>query len=142
MALSETWLDDSISDTELALENYNLFRKERNRHGGGVAVYVRSPLTVSSLDSVKSTESSFESLWISISGCQLPSSVAFCVCYRPPSSSSNFVDSFSSDIKSVLAVSRLIVVCGDFNVNLLNNSSLTTKFHNCCLLYTSDAADE
>ena len=79
MALSETWLDDSISDMELALVNYNLYRKYRNCHGGGVAVYVKSSLTctVSSLDSVVATQSSFESLWISVSGRQLPSSVAF-----------------------------------------------------------------
>ena len=81
MALSETWLDDSISDMELALVNYNIYQKYRNCHGGGVAVYVKSSLTftVSSLDSVVATQS-FESLWISVSGRQLPSSVAFGIC--------------------------------------------------------------
>ena len=29
-----------VSDSELSLDNYQLFRFDRNRHGGGVAIYV------------------------------------------------------------------------------------------------------
>lgn len=42
-------------------------------------------LTVSSVDSAVASQSSFESLWISISGCQLPPSVAVGIGYRPSS---------------------------------------------------------
>ena len=31
----ETWLDDRVSDSELSLDNYQLFRFDCNRHGGG-----------------------------------------------------------------------------------------------------------
>ena len=32
----ETWLDHSISDNELLVPNYQLFRLDKNRHGGGM----------------------------------------------------------------------------------------------------------
>ena len=40
VCIVETWLDDRVSDSELSLDNYQLFRFDRNRHGGGVAIYV------------------------------------------------------------------------------------------------------
>ena len=40
----ETWLDNDIVDNELILPNCQLFRKDRNRQGGGVAIYVSDAL--------------------------------------------------------------------------------------------------
>ena len=39
MALVETWLYDSVLDVELQLPAYNLYKRDRDRHGGGIAVY-------------------------------------------------------------------------------------------------------
>jgi len=36
--LTETWLDDTISDHEILPSEYSLYRWDRNRHGGGVAI--------------------------------------------------------------------------------------------------------
>ena len=42
ITVSDTWLDQSISDIDLALPSYQLpIRLDRNRHGGGVAIYVK-----------------------------------------------------------------------------------------------------
>ena len=40
LALSETWLNDSVSDSEIDIHGYVVVRKDRNRHGGGVCLYV------------------------------------------------------------------------------------------------------
>ena len=40
LALNETWLDESFTDEELSLQGYNIMRRDRNRDGGGVAVYI------------------------------------------------------------------------------------------------------
>ena len=40
ICIVETWLDISVLDNEIVLSGYQLFRLDRNRHGGGVAVYV------------------------------------------------------------------------------------------------------
>ncbi len=39
-AISETWLDDSIKDSEICPPGYTVFRNDRNRNGGGVAIFV------------------------------------------------------------------------------------------------------
>lgn len=44
ICISGTWVDDFIYDTEICIENYNIIRKERNRHSGGVCIYIRSDL--------------------------------------------------------------------------------------------------
>ena len=36
---TETWLNSTISDSEICLDNYSLYRNDRtDRHGGGVAI--------------------------------------------------------------------------------------------------------
>ena len=41
LIISETWLDNSVFDSEITIPNYVVCRNDRNRHGGGVCVYVR-----------------------------------------------------------------------------------------------------
>ena len=40
----ETWLCDEITDCEIAIPDFCVTRLDRNRHGGGVAFYVKSCL--------------------------------------------------------------------------------------------------
>ena len=42
IGISETWLDDSITDAEIAISGYSVLRLDRNRDGGGVCVYIRN----------------------------------------------------------------------------------------------------
>ena len=46
LSINETRLDESISNDEVGIPGYNLFRKDRNRFGGGVAIYTRNILNV------------------------------------------------------------------------------------------------
>ena len=41
----ETWLSAEILDAEISIQGYQCFRCERNRHGGGIVVYVRDCLS-------------------------------------------------------------------------------------------------
>ena len=63
IGITETWLDSSISDSEIDLLGYSVHRLDRrnDRRGGGVALYI--------LDNVKHTvrrdlEDNFEVIWI------------------------------------------------------------------------------
>ena len=40
ISVTETHLDHTIKDNDIELNNYRLFRKDRTRMGGGVAIYV------------------------------------------------------------------------------------------------------
>ena len=46
ITLTETWLDDNFLDSELHLNDYNIFRKDRsNRHGGGVLLAIKDQIS-------------------------------------------------------------------------------------------------
>ena len=44
MTLSETHLCTIIDDSEIRIPGYTLIRRDRNRSGGGVAMYIRNNL--------------------------------------------------------------------------------------------------
>lgn len=80
--LTETWLDDSISDSDISIDNYSLNRNDRNCNRGCVCDFVRSDVNYyvkSDLDN----EDDIEVLLLDIC---LPKSkpVLLGVCYRPP----------------------------------------------------------
>lgn len=52
MVISETWLKKSISNHDIAIEGYNVFRTNRKSKGGGVAMYIKSNLHATVLKSV------------------------------------------------------------------------------------------
>ena len=40
ICINETKLDDSIDDSLVDIDGYAIIRKDRNKHGGGVALYI------------------------------------------------------------------------------------------------------
>ena len=45
IGISESKLDDSVVISEIQISEYDLLRCDRNRHGGGVACYIRNDLS-------------------------------------------------------------------------------------------------
>ena len=50
VTLSETWLDKDILDKEININQYNLERKDRNRNGGGTAIYIQERLPYQTIE--------------------------------------------------------------------------------------------
>ena len=44
-AINESKIDDSVMDGEISIPGFNLIRKDRNRAGGGVVLYIRDNLS-------------------------------------------------------------------------------------------------
>ena len=42
ISITETWLDYTVTDNEIKIDRYNVFRKDRDREGSGVCVHVRT----------------------------------------------------------------------------------------------------
>ena len=104
------------------MPGYALFRKDRNKFGGGIIIYVKEYLTSCFYDS--SDLKFCESLFLSI---QIENTEEIIVgeIYKPPSQNTgNFLDSFSSFLETVPS-SKHTVICGDFNLDFLSSS------HNC-----------
>ena len=44
LAISESWLDSSVNDSEITIQGYLCDRKDSNRQGGGVSLFIREDL--------------------------------------------------------------------------------------------------
>ena len=77
LGLAETKVDDSISDSSISIPGFELFRRDRNRHGGGVALYARSTLQ----PTLECSHSDLEALVVKL--CK--PNIYFTVTYLPPS---------------------------------------------------------
>ena len=84
ISLNETMLDISISNHEIKINGYDIVRKDRNRHGGGVAIYIRNTINYSIRDDL--TDENLETITLEITK---PKSKPFLInsWYRPPNSS-------------------------------------------------------
>ena len=51
--LTETWTKYTMTDQELSIPGYKLFRKDRKGRVGGVAFYVRNDVTVNRRDDLR-----------------------------------------------------------------------------------------
>ena len=101
ICLVETWLDETITDKELSLPNYDIVRLDHNRHGGGLLIYVNSCFSYSH---VVSGSNSLELIVLTVN-----ETIGLSLFYRPPSSQSYVLDNL------------LIELCSHINVNLLSN---------------------
>ena len=131
ICIVESWLSSEIENNEITIDNYQLVRHDRNRHGGGVHMYVKSCLSVNVL-SVGYCD--LELLVVSVSCLYRPLVKAcYCLFYRPPSSSYDMFNVLCSALHS-LSPSNFdsLVLLGDFNVDYLSpQSALYKYFCNC-----------
>lgn len=114
IAITETHLDNNIPDG-LISQNYlwNVFRRDRNRYGGGVALLTKIPCKKRS--DLQSTHG--EDLWIEINA--NGQQIIVGVVYRPPYSTPEKIDLFITELEESLrkALSSKPILCllGDFN---------------------------
>ena len=82
ICITETWLDNCITNDELKISGFNLLRLDRNQHGGGIVLYIKN---IFSHNIIFLGNCTFECIVVSV----LIGSCKFCICllYRPPSSS-------------------------------------------------------
>jgi hypothetical protein len=84
VAITETWITHDMTDGELRLEGFDLFRMDRvSRKGGGVALYIRAGWQVERQDNLSGKYE--EALWCLVKTPEANLLVG--VCYRSPSSS-------------------------------------------------------
>ena len=120
MALTETWLSESITDEQIDVTSYaKAFRADRrgSRKGGGVCCYVRDDIFCKQILNVLLPPDSIECLGLILPTCKL----VIILVYIPPNLSSaenkNVLNFFLNDIDKALEClpdGRLILM-GDFN---------------------------
>ena len=126
VAITETHLDQSVNSAELFPSNYRVYRRDRNRRGGGVLVAVSDKIICKKRDVLE--ESDIELLMLDIHYSKNKSFV-FGVFYRPPASDTRCLEILQRNLEHQAPQAEIILV-GDFNLKdvdwnsrlMLNNS--------------------
>ena len=131
LQLCETWLDESVTDSEIDIQDYHVVRKDRNRNGGGVLIYIRSDIAFNTRSDL--INDSIEAIWVDI---LLPKTKPILVgsIYRPPNDN-NFTEELDETFKKI-DTNQETYILGDINICTKNKSSaLYKKYMNSLLSY-------
>lgn len=129
VCVSETWFDPDVLSSTFDLSHYNLFRCDRKSHAGGVAIYVKNGITCKKCYNSNSEEQ-IEHIFVEISS--LGNKLLVGCVYRPNRSIKT--DSFLSIIENITSKYKDIVICGDFNSNILIENILLNDMKSIGLL--------
>lgn len=114
LVITETWLNDNVSDAEILtdLPEFRVYRSDRKgTRGGGVLIAIHQGITCS----IVHVTSDIESLWLI---CHAPPvTVLLGVCYRPPQTNSDFCRHMNNSLRQLVATypNARILLFGDFN---------------------------
>lgn len=127
ICLTETWLDDKIPNDIFDCSGaYNLFRFDRNRDGGGVAIFVRSELTCDSVEISDTGGLEFISVQVK---CNLTDVIFVCV-YKPSVTDSHLIQPLSVVLDHLSRKGLPCVLVGDFNLPGIQWDALTAPLSN------------
>ncbi|XP_071950945.1 uncharacterized protein [Antedon mediterranea] len=124
VALTETWLNCNVLDSELSVSNYTLFRRDRDtdKRGGGILMLVNNKFTCNRVERLESDSTEF--MWIEI---QLKRRISLLVglFYRPPNATPDVLRRFTSSVEIAMLYYKNseFLILGDFNLPEINWSS-------------------
>ena len=121
LAISESWLDNTIADSELSIEGYNIYRKYRlNSKGGCVCLYVKECVHFKLRDDLHFDD--VESLWGEVTVGKM--NVLISVVYRPPSAPTAYFESLLDMLEKAKVCELEMIVLGDLNYNYVIDETL------------------
>ena len=115
LCLNETRLNSTILNVEIQISGYSLIRRDRDRNGGGVAIYVCNYINVDVMD--KFYYPGKELIWLKV---KIPHHKPFLLAsiYRPPSTNKvSFFNDLSKNLELVSNHDLDILILGDLNVD-------------------------
>jgi len=113
--MAETWLKPSISDGELIIPHYKLYRKDRvAQHGGGVGIYCHESVQVRRRVDLERPD--LELLWIDIGSGDR--TIRLGCGYRPPNKPTTYWDGFEENLQTASEGRQsATILIGDFNAD-------------------------
>ena len=113
--INETRLDKSISNVEVNIQGYNLWRQNRCRYGGGVAIYTRDILNVREMSLF--VPENIEAVCLEIIKPKTQP-ILITTVYRPPSSNTNFMDDLQYHLHVLDGQNKDLILTEDLNCDL------------------------
>ena len=120
--VSETWLNSSVIDNEVAIPSYDLYRRDRGSKGGGVLVYVAKGFRSKRRPDLE--KSGLEAIWVELRVNKR--TLLLGNVYRPPKA--DVLNDLETMIENVASQHKDMILMGDLNLNLLNPSNPTNNF--------------
>ena len=121
--MNETKIDDSISDDDMEIEGYIVNRKDRNRFGGGVAVYIHNTIQFTFRGDLKDLD--LETITVELN---LPfiKPTVLTTLYRLEGPVEVF-NRIESMVSNIIGNNKEFIVMGDLNCDLLSGTTSKTK---------------
>ena len=123
----ETFLNPTFSNNEIEINGYTLFRRDRQSHGGGLVIYCKNRILCTRRDELEMDD--LETMWLEVKQPGHKQTFLLCYCYRPPSEPQNWLLKFESCVERAMLENKELIVLGDFNYDLLRDSSNTSSKH-------------
>ena len=132
MGICEIFLDDNVTDNEICIEGYTIVKKNRNRHGGGVLIYIKEGIQYTEITDLAGSE--VEGVWANIQ-CDKQHLALGVIC-RPPSSNNAYLKSMLDQIDNVFSYNENIILMGDLNYDYKLDEFLSSNpLHQIEILY-------
>jgi hypothetical protein len=135
VAVSETLIDNTIENSSIDIPGFEIIRKDRNREGGGVALYVITDLAYKRCTELESPL--FKALWVCVfipEGCVILCIV--CPSHMLAGEADVFINYLETTADKVNVYNPLgTILLGDFNAKsslwypLQNNNPLGIRLH-------------
>ena len=124
ICITETWLNNYITDNQISIPNFHLpFRKDRQSRGGGVAIYVKSRLSVKYMDMLDIV--GLEAIWVQVT-CKTRKHLIGTF-YRADKSEA-YWELIDESIGNAVDLNMFIVIAGDFNIDILRENKQKIEY--------------
>jgi len=126
LLITETWLSNLVPDSLICpSSDYNVFRTDRNKNGGGVAILTKSFFQVNKLEIKKTPQINIVGIDILLNN---NNKIRILNVYLPPKTKSDNVLEFIFILYDLVSIDYPVLITGDLNfVNIDWNSKLNNK---------------
>ncbi|XP_062701994.1 uncharacterized protein LOC109419486 isoform X1 [Aedes albopictus] len=126
ICVTESWLNDKITDSLLTIEGYKIIRHDRKgRLGGGVLLFIKDEIHFQLLEKSQDQPGLQVSEYVAVEIAIGSEKICLVAMYNPPNvNCATSVDKVLSDYGTRY---NDIFFAGDFNTNLLNLGSIRTR---------------
>lgn len=128
LAPTETKLNNKVTDFQLHIPNYRLYRKDRNSSKYGVALYIQNHIPVKQRSDLE--EENLEMILVEL--CRKTKIVLVGCCYRPPGTGreeEEYLNQICRKIETVTKEGKDVFLLGDFNIDWLANEKMKETIH-------------
>ena len=110
LCFTETHLDDTVLASDIQLsQSFDIFRKDRNCHGGGILVYLNKNLAYERVAELEVFWD--ECIWFKIK--QKSQLYLFGIFYNPKTSDKFFFERLNQNLEKVHEMSKAVIIMGD-----------------------------